>query len=132
MPAKILIVDDEPDIIAILKLTLETKGYAVVTAYDGEECLQKVEEELPDLIMLDILMPKAFGDNVAAKIRANPATMHTPIIFITNVPFQFLQGKQNMFDNLNLDSEGNGYLSKDCSEEDLMRAIRAALANKNP
>ena len=131
MPAKIMIVDDEPDIIAILKLTLETKGFTVVTAYDGEECLQKVEEVSPDLIMLDILMPKAFGDNVAAKIRANPATAHTPIIFITNVPFQLLDGKHGIFENLNLDSEGNCYLSKDCSEEDLMRAIRASLPNKN-
>ncbi|HNX82542.1 MAG TPA: response regulator [Candidatus Omnitrophota bacterium] len=131
MPAKILIVDDEPDIIAILKLTLETKGFTVVTAYDGEECLQKVEEEAPDLIMLDILMPKAFGDSVATKIRANPVTAHTPIIFITNLPFQFLSGKQGILENINLDSEGNCYLPKSCSEEDLMRAIRTALPNKN-
>ena len=58
---KILVVDDEPDVVTVIKFTLETRGFEVITAYDGDEGLNKAKRERPDLIILDVLMPKMYG-----------------------------------------------------------------------
>lgn len=80
---KILIVDDEPDLISILGRRLSMAGYDVVTAVDGFEALRLVEEERPDLVILDVLMPGMDGQEIAAEIKNNPETMGTPIIFLS-------------------------------------------------
>ena len=54
-------VDDEPDVVTVIKFTLETRGFEVITAYDGDEGLNKAKRERPDLIILDVLMPKMYG-----------------------------------------------------------------------
>ena len=80
MAKKILVVDDEKPISDIIKFNLEKEGYEVVTAYDGEEALEKVESENPDLIILDLMLPKIDGLEVAKRVRAK----HTmPIIMVT-------------------------------------------------
>ena len=61
MSKKILVVDDEPDVVTVIKFTLETRGFEVITAYDGDEGLNKAKRERPDLIILDVLMPKMYG-----------------------------------------------------------------------
>lgn len=61
---KILVVDDDPNIVKLLKARLEAHNYEIITAQDGEECIQKVASEKPDLVLLDIMMPKADGYNV--------------------------------------------------------------------
>ncbi|MCT6858693.1 MAG: response regulator, partial [Apilactobacillus sp.] len=78
--AKILVVDDEKPITDIEKFNLEKEGYDVVVAYDGEEALQKVEEESPDLIILDLMLPKVDGLEVAREVRK---THDMPIIMVT-------------------------------------------------
>ena len=65
MAKKVLVVDDEKPISDIIKFNLEKEGYEVVVAYDGEEALQKVESESPDLIVLDLMLPKFYGLEVA-------------------------------------------------------------------
>jgi two-component system response regulator VicR len=65
---KILVVDDEPDVRETVKLILEQKGYKVSTAADGDECMKKLNEETPDLILLDIMMPGMPIDEVVKKI----------------------------------------------------------------
>jgi len=80
---KILIVDDEPDITKTICIGLESEGYEVLTAMDGKEALEKVRDESPDLIVLDIMLPGMNGDEVALKLREKEEYKHIPIILIT-------------------------------------------------
>lgn len=81
--SKILIVDDEPRNIRVLQIHFNAKGYTVCTAEDGVEALDTVEKENPDLILLDINMPRMDGFEVVKRIRANKATEFIPIVMIT-------------------------------------------------
>ncbi|MDE0085040.1 MAG: response regulator [Candidatus Poribacteria bacterium] len=81
--AKILVVDDEPRNVKILQIHLNARGYTVCTAADGLEALDIVEKEMPDLILLDINMPKMDGFEVVKQVRANEATEFIPIVMIT-------------------------------------------------
>ena len=80
---KILVVDDYPANVKLLRRNLEAAGYETVAAHDGEEALEKVAAEKPDLILLDILMPKIDGFEVCRRLRADEATAVVPIIMIT-------------------------------------------------
>src|ERR1035437_8694620 len=82
MKAKILLADDEKDIIEFLKYNLEIEGFEVITAYDGEEVLDKIVQN-PDLILLDIMMPKVDGFEVCRRIRKIQGFEKTPVIFLT-------------------------------------------------
>ncbi|MDD9972677.1 MAG: response regulator, partial [Candidatus Poribacteria bacterium] len=81
--AKILVVDDEPRNVRILQIQLNARGYTVYTAADGLQALEVVKEEMPDLILLDINMPKMDGFEVVKHVRANEATEFIPIVMIT-------------------------------------------------
>lgn len=80
---KILIADDEPDILEILQFNLENEGYEVVTAKDGEDAIQKAKAFLPDLIVLDIMMPKKNGLEVCGILRKLPGFKETFILFLS-------------------------------------------------
>ncbi|MBI3324662.1 MAG: response regulator [Candidatus Omnitrophica bacterium] len=81
----ILVVDDTPVILKMLTKQLEHWGYRVLTAASGEEGLQRAETEQPDLILLDILMPKMKGREACARLKANSATKHIPVMFLTSL-----------------------------------------------
>ncbi len=81
--SKILVVDDEPDIFEIVRANLEGAGYDVVGASDGTEGLRKIRTENPDLVILDVLMPRMDGWEVLAQIEANPGTAGLPVIMLT-------------------------------------------------
>ncbi|MBC7327016.1 response regulator [bacterium] len=83
MPKKILVVDDEKPIVRLVQVNLEHAGYEVVTAYDGKEALEKVEQEKPDLIILDVMMPQMDGFEVMQRLQANPKTRDIPVIMLT-------------------------------------------------
>jgi DNA-binding response OmpR family regulator len=85
MPKKIMVVDDEPDILFTVGQMLEISGYEVIKAQDGNTAIQKLNElqSKPDLILLDIMMPNLSGWDVAAKIKENPEWKNIPIIFLT-------------------------------------------------
>ena len=83
MPKKILIVDDEPDILDILKYILEKEGFKVKKARNGEEAIDKAYEEKPDLILLDIMMPKNDGIEVCRQLRSDVKFNDTFIVFLT-------------------------------------------------
>lgn len=82
---KILIVDDEPLVIKVLTKKLKAEGFEVVAAYDGQEALLKVEKEKPDLILLDIIMPKLDGISVLKRLKTHDSTKNIPIIILTNL-----------------------------------------------
>ena len=81
--AKILVVDDEPDTVDLVKLVLETEGYQTSVAYNGEEALDKIKIDKPDLVLLDIMMPKMDGWAIRKKIIDNEETRDIPIVMLT-------------------------------------------------
>jgi len=80
---KILVVDDEPNIVKTVKSRLKANGYDVVTAYDGEEGLDKAYKEKPDLIILDLMLPKLHGHDVYKRLKADSEYKDTPIVMLT-------------------------------------------------
>jgi len=83
MPAKILIVDDDPNVQRLLTYTVRQEGYEVITANDGAEAFRTWSAEHPDLVLLDVMLPKLDGYQVATKIRAEEGGGHVPIIMLT-------------------------------------------------
>jgi CheY-like chemotaxis protein len=82
-PATLLVVEDIPDILTLLKATLEFKGYRVITARDGQEALETIERERPAVIVTDILMPRMDGFNLVHRLRLNSQTRDIPVIFLS-------------------------------------------------
>lgn len=80
---KILIVDDEPELVEMLRMRLEASDYEVVSANDGEEGLQKTKSEKPDLVVLDIMMPKKDGYTFVKEMKTDKTTKHIPVIVLT-------------------------------------------------
>ncbi|HTM68429.1 MAG TPA: response regulator [Candidatus Binatia bacterium] len=84
-PVKVLIVDDDAFLSGIYATKLELDGFGVVTARDGEEGLKAAMKEKPDLILLDVLMPKLDGFEVLKRLKADPETKPIPVIMLTNL-----------------------------------------------
>ena len=82
-PPKILVIDDDVFIVNLIEKTLSKTGYQIIKAFDGEEALKTVEEEVPDLIILDLMMPKMDGLEVCRRLRANESTSLIPIVMLT-------------------------------------------------
>jgi len=80
---KVLITDDEPNIVRVVAARLQAHNYEVICAYDGEEALERIAEAMPDIILLDIMLPKMDGFEVCRRIRAEEATKHIPIILFS-------------------------------------------------
>ncbi len=83
MIKKILVVDDEQYLVILLKDNLEFEGFTVCEAYNGEEALQRTYDQKPDLIILDIGMPKLDGWEVCRRLKENPVTSHIPIVILS-------------------------------------------------
>lgn len=118
MPVKILVVDDERSIAEILKYNLEKEGYEVALAYDGEAALRYLEQELPDLILLDIMLPKKDGFTVCREIRAQQKDI--PIIMLT--------ARETEVDKvLGLELGADDYVTKPFSARELIARVKAIL-----
>ncbi len=83
MTRSVLVVDDEPNIVLSLEFLIKQAGYEVRIARDGDAALKAIEERLPDLVLLDVMMPKRDGFDVCETIRANPVWKDVPIIMLT-------------------------------------------------
>ena len=115
---KILIADDEPDILEIIEYNLTLEGYEVYTARDGDDALQKAKKVKPDLIILDIMMPKKNGVEVCEILRSQPDYNKTLIIFLTALNDESSQMK-------GLDTGGDDYISKPISPKLLTSRVNA-------
>lgn len=115
---KILIADDEPDILEIIHYNLSREGYAVTSAKDGDEALTKAKQMQPDLIILDIMMPKKNGVEVCEILRSQPAFKNTLIIFLTalNDEASHIKG---------LETGADDYVSKPISPKVLVSRVNA-------
>ncbi len=117
MNQKILVVDDEKPIVDILKYNLKKESYKVFEAYDGEEAIKKALEEEPDLILLDVMLPKKDGFAVCKKLRE---TMSTPILMLT--------AREEEVDKvLGLELGADDYITKPFSVRELMARVKANL-----
>jgi len=122
-PARILVVDDVADNVEILRTRLESLGYEIVVAEDGEQALAKVAETLPDLVLLDIMMPKIDGLEVVRRLKADPTMPFIPVILVT--------AKANQKDVVaGLDAGGDDYLTKPIDHGALVARVRAMLRIK--
>ena len=83
MAYKILVVDDEPTIVRLMEFILARQGHEMIVAVNGEEALQKIKTHQPDLVLLDIMMPRIDGYEVAQTLRADPQTAALPIIMLS-------------------------------------------------
>jgi CheY-like chemotaxis protein len=81
--AKVLVVDDEPDVLLLCRVNLEFEGYEVVEATDGEQALERVREDAPDVVLLDVMMPKMDGWQVLGAIKSDPALKDIPVVMLT-------------------------------------------------
>jgi two-component system alkaline phosphatase synthesis response regulator PhoP len=121
---KVLIADDEPDILEILKYNLLNEGYEVVTAKDGDEALEKARRSQPDLVILDVMMPKKTGVEVCQLLRAQPAFKETLIVFLTAVNDEGTQIK-------GLETGADDYVSKPVSPKVFMSRVNALFRRLN-
>jgi two-component system alkaline phosphatase synthesis response regulator PhoP/two-component system response regulator VicR len=83
MAKKILVVDDERHIVRLVQVNLERAGYEILTAYDGVEALEKVKSESPDMVVLDVMMPRMDGFEVLKNLQADPSYQNIPVIMLT-------------------------------------------------
>ena len=115
---KILIADDEPDILEIIQYNLRAEGYDVYTAKDGDEALVRAKQIKPDLIILDIMMPKKTGVEVCEILRTQPAFKDTLIIFLTALSDESSQMK-------GFDTGADDYVNKPISPKLLLSRVNA-------
>ncbi|MCM3473475.1 response regulator YycF [Brevibacillus borstelensis] len=120
--AKLLVVDDEKPIADILKFTFEKEGYQVVCAYDGEEALLLVQNEKPDLILLDVMLPGRDGMDVCRSVRKS-----------CDVPIIMLTAKDSEVDKvLGLELGADDYVTKPFSARELVARVKAQLRRQQP
>ena len=125
MQPYVLVMEDEDALATLLSYNLEKEGYRVVVASDGEEGMLQIEERLPDLVLLDWMLPKLSGIEVCRRIRGKSETRNMPIIMLT------ARGEES--DRIRgLDTGADDYLTKPFSMSELFARIRAVLRRIRP
>ncbi len=115
--AKILLADDEQDIIEFFGRILYREGFEVVSATNGEACVELAKKAHPDLILLDINMPKMDGGEVARRLSEDKVTMNIPIIFVSGIITKADEG----------DDRGRLMISKGSTKEEIIKKIKMVL-----
>jgi DNA-binding response OmpR family regulator len=125
MPKSILVVDDEPNIVLSLEFLMSKEGYLVRTARDGEEALEAIRESPPDLVLLDVMMPRLDGFEVCQTVRANPEWKDMRIVVLTAKGREVDQEK-------GLALGADDYITKPFSTRGLMEKVRKTLGEDSP
>ncbi len=122
---RILIVDDEPDAVDLVEFNLTAAGFAVVTAADGAEAVRRAREDEPDLIVLDVMLPKLDGLEVCKLLRREPATARVPILMLT--------ARAAEIDRvLGLELGADDYVTKPFSPRELVLRVKGLLRRQDP
>lgn len=125
MSKTVLIADDEPNIVISLEFLLEQDGYRVLVARDGHEALEAIEREVPDLVLLDVMLPRLSGYDVCQRIRQNPAWAKVRVIMLT------ARGREvEVTKGLALGADA--YVTKPFSTRDLLDQVRRQLGEAPP
>ena len=115
---KVLIADDEKDVLEVMQRKISAAGYDVLTAYDGEEAWEKIRKELPDVVVLDLTMPKIDGLEVLKNLREDKTiTKWIPVVIVS------ARGELNDMKK-GFDLEADHYITKPCRMEDVLKAIK--------
>ena len=122
---KILVIDDDPDIVTYLTTLLDDNGYAYVSAVDGVDGLAKVKAEHPDLILLDITMPEKSGVRFYRDVREDDDLKSIPVVMVTGVMKEF----EKFISTRRQVPPPDGYISKPIDEKKLLETIAKLLAN---
>ncbi len=120
MAKKVLIVDDEPDVVSYLATILKDNGYDIVTAANGDEALKVIETGVPDLITLDIAMPETTGVRTYRTLKDHPAWQAIPVIIVTGLAHDF----QQFISTRKHVPPPEGYLEKPIVPEQLLAEVR--------
>jgi len=123
MKEKILVVEDNPQNMRLIEMTLRGENYTLLKATDGEEALEMTARERPDLILMDIRLPRMSGLEVTKKLRETPAFSHTPIIGIT--AYAMKGDKEKV-----IESGCNAYLPKPINTRELPRVVKEMLSGR--
>jgi two-component system alkaline phosphatase synthesis response regulator PhoP len=122
MPSRVLIIEDEKDIVRLLKYNLEKEGYSAISAYDGESGLDMARKEKPDLVILDLMLPKKDGMDVCREIRKD-----------SMVPIIMLTAKREELDRiLGLELGADDYVTKPFSVRELVARVKTILRRSRP
>jgi two-component system phosphate regulon response regulator PhoB len=120
-----LLVEDESALVELIRYNLEKEGYEIAAATDGEEALVMIDERMPDILLLDWMLPKLAGIEVCRRVRSRPATRNLPIIMLT--------AKAEETDRIRgLDTGADDYLTKPFSISELTARIRAVMRRIRP
>lgn len=130
MAKTILIVDDDPDVIIYVSTVLEKSDHSVVTAKNGEEALGKVEKVKPDLIILDVLMPKQSGIKMYRELKTNEALKGIPVIILSGISKRTFLRSQEALAEFGGDAvpEPNAYIEKPAEPDQLTQIVNEILA----
>jgi CheY-like chemotaxis protein len=121
----ILIVDDDPDIIEGILTILETRPYRLATARDGKKCMEMVTQDVPDLLILDLLMPRMDGWGVIREMRCEPRFAKVPILVLTTVIEDASRRRYELETGMAMDVQD--YIQKPAKPDDLIRRVEKML-----
>jgi CheY-like chemotaxis protein len=113
----VLVADDEPDIVALISRRLIKAGYRVITAANGGQALQRAQEELPAVAVLDVMMPMMTGIEVSRRLRSTPATCSIPVILIS----------AGLPDKLVVPADADAFVSKPFGPKEIVLMVQAVL-----
>jgi DNA-binding response OmpR family regulator len=118
---RVLIVEDEPHIVLSLEFLLQRAGYVTITALDGDQALERCRTERPDVVLLDVMLPRRDGYEVCRAMKADPALARIPVIIVSarGQEVEVLRG---------LELGAAAYVTKPFGNDEILEAIRAALA----
>jgi DNA-binding response OmpR family regulator len=122
--SKVLVVDDEPDVVSLIERTLRAGGFEVLKAYDGIGALDLVMTEKPDLVLLDIMMPMMSGYEVCSQIKSNPQTKDIPVVCLSSAHTADARAQS-------LKSGAAELISKPFFPDELLAQIRRHLPSEN-
>ena len=125
----ILIVDDDPDILDNIVTVLETRPYRLATARDGKKCIEMIKEDLPDLLILDLLMPRMDGWGVIREMRSEPRFVGVPIMILTTVIEDASRRRYELETGMAMDVQE--YIQKPVAPSALIRRVEKILGHRS-
>ena len=125
MPKKILLIDDDPDLLNAVKMILESKNYEVAAAFGGIEGLEKAKTVKPDLIVLDVMMPDKDGYSVCKELKSDPQLSKIPVILLTGVVSHI--STTRFTQQMGMETEADDYIDKPVEPDVLVKRIETLL-----
>jgi two-component system alkaline phosphatase synthesis response regulator PhoP len=124
--AKILVVDDDPDLVETVSMMLEAQNFEVIPAYGGVEGLEKARSEGPDAVILDVMMPDKDGFEVCKEMKEDPQLAEIPVLLLTAVASKMSETRYNP--RMGLETEADDYVDKPVEPDEIVRRVKQLLA----